>query len=443
MSSRYALGYILLGIAALALFAIPLWYGYRDNLGTFRAYVPGAEMQRLVDIFHRDGAQAAAAAVEAYLPSLPRDEVIVFADPDRRRLAGSLPAWPAEVPDVAGTYGLVIGLGAEQSMRVVVSHQTLPGGYRLLMGRESVRFQSLVERFWYGIAGAVAIVLGLGALFAWRLRRSLLLQIGEIARNAAVIVEGDPSRRLPARGSLPELDTLAQTMNRLLEQQTKYLDELFDLAPDAIVLTELNPSRIVRVNREFTRVFGYTSEEAVGRSLRELIAPGELGVDYAASAAAIAAGQRVDMELVRQRKDGTRLHVHFTSAAIKTGEATSAAYLVYRDITERKLAEQALRASEARFRGLTELSSDWYWEQDENLRFTYLSNQALDLTGYTGESSLGKHRWEIVNMTPLSCSWREHQAVLAAQQPFRDLECRRVGPDGTVRYLSISGAHLR
>ena len=39
------------------------------------------------------------------------------------------------------------------------------------MGRESVRFDSLVARFWYGIAGAVAIVLALGLAFAWLLRR--------------------------------------------------------------------------------------------------------------------------------------------------------------------------------------------------------------------------------------------------------------------------------
>jgi PAS domain S-box-containing protein len=110
------------------------------------------------------------------------------------------------------------------------------------------------------------------------------------------------------------------------------------------------------------------------------------------------------------------------------------------DIHDAKLAADELRESEARFRALTELSSDWYWEQDEDLRFTYLSGQVGALTGYSGESSLGKARWEIETMEPLSCSWPEHQAVLAARQPFRDLECRRIGPDGTVRYLSMSGA---
>jgi PAS domain S-box-containing protein len=112
------------------------------------------------------------------------------------------------------------------------------------------------------------------------------------------------------------------------------------------------------------------------------------------------------------------------------------------NITERKLAADALLESEARFRSLTELSSDWYWEQDENLRFTYLSNQALDLTGHSGESSIGKARWELANMTPLSCTWPEHQAVLAARQPFRDLETCRVGADGKTRYLSISGTPI-
>jgi hypothetical protein len=178
--SRLALVYIALSVLALALFAIPLWYASRANISTFRAYVQGEDMQRLMEIFHREGAKGLATAMESQVRSLPGDEIMVFADASKLRLAGNLTAWPAEVPDAPGTYGLVIGLAGGSTMRVVASHVRLPGGYHLLMGRESARFESLVERFWYGIAGAMSIVLVLGAVIGWLIHRALLSEVSEI-----------------------------------------------------------------------------------------------------------------------------------------------------------------------------------------------------------------------------------------------------------------------
>ena len=100
----------------------------------------------------------------------------------------------------------------------------------------------------------------------------------------------------------------------------------------------------------------------------------------------------------------------------------------------RRRAEQALRESEARFRKLTDLSVDGYWKQDENLRFIY----SMDERHGFENRSLGKTRWELP-FTPLSASWDEHRAVLAARKPFRGFEYTRVHPDGTTRYISVSG----
>ena len=87
--SRLALVYIALSVLALALFAIPLWYAWRANISTFRAYVQGEEMQRLVDIFDREGAKGLATAMESQVRSLPSDEIMVFADASKLRLAGN------------------------------------------------------------------------------------------------------------------------------------------------------------------------------------------------------------------------------------------------------------------------------------------------------------------------------------------------------------------
>ena len=216
--SRLALGYIALSAVALALLAAPLWYAWRTNIGTFKAYVQGEDVQRLADVFHREGATGLAAAMESEAGNPSGDKIMILADPSKLPLAGNLPAWPPQVPDAPGTYGLVIDIGGGATMRVVVSHVVLPGGYHLLMGRESVRFRSLVEFFWYGIAGAAAIVLVLAAVIGWLIHRALLSEVAEISRTASAIADGDLSHRLATSSGSPELDALARTVNGMLAQ---------------------------------------------------------------------------------------------------------------------------------------------------------------------------------------------------------------------------------
>ena len=109
------------------------------------------------------------------------------------------------------------------------------------------------------------------------------------------------------------------------------------------------------------------------------------------------------------------------------------------DITGRKLAEIALTQSEARFRALTELSSDFYWEQDENFRITAMSAGVEKSVGIDAQWHVGKTRWEVPGIMLSEKEWDAHRAILKAHRPFSDFTYERLGSEGDARYLSISG----
>jgi diguanylate cyclase (GGDEF)-like protein/PAS domain S-box-containing protein len=112
------------------------------------------------------------------------------------------------------------------------------------------------------------------------------------------------------------------------------------------------------------------------------------------------------------------------------------------DITERQLAKERLQASEARFRALTDLSSDWYWEQDAQFRFVRIDGNPQS-RGPIGDSDmLGKTRWESGAEGLTASDWAMHRADLMAHRTFHDFQMRRRRKDGSVIWASISGAPI-
>jgi PAS domain S-box-containing protein len=112
----------------------------------------------------------------------------------------------------------------------------------------------------------------------------------------------------------------------------------------------------------------------------------------------------------------------------------------YNKELEQKVEERTeeLHKSEARFRRLTELSSDWYWEQDENGQFTKIFGPVFEMLGIRIDDNLGVTRDE------LGATWNEGErltleANLAARKPFLDFVYSRAQPDGTQQYLMVSG----
>ena len=115
----------------------------------------------------------------------------------------------------------------------------------------------------------------------------------------------------------------------------------------------------------------------------------------------------------------------------------------FNDVTPYVDTQEALRLSEERWRHLSLLSSDWYWEQDADFRFVRIDGQHDGRSGLMSTQVLGRTRWEIDAPNLTEAQWAEHRRTLQAHEPFQDFEMQRFGAgDGLGRWVSVSGAPL-
>ena len=103
------------------------------------------------------------------------------------------------------------------------------------------------------------------------------------------------------------------------------------------------------------------------------------------------------------------------------------------------LLDSALRESESRFRHLTELSSDWYWEQDAEFRFTFVSGSQRLRAGLDAAQFQGHQRWEVPARNLTDADWARHRAQLERHEPFRDFVIERADIEGRSRWAMVSG----
>ncbi|WP_414578732.1 PAS domain S-box protein [Anabaena sp. CCY 9402-a] len=107
-----------------------------------------------------------------------------------------------------------------------------------------------------------------------------------------------------------------------------------------------------------------------------------------------------------------------------------------------KQAEAALQQSEERFRNLVEASSDWVWEVDENIIYTYVSPKVKDILGYEPHQLLGKSPLELLSPKEVERILSIFEPIAAAQQPFKCLENINLHKDGHLVILETSGVPI-
>ncbi|MEO7105578.1 MAG: PAS domain S-box protein, partial [Rhodoferax sp.] len=148
----------------------------------------------------------------------------------------------------------------------------------------------------------------------------------------------------------------------------------------------------------------------------------------------------MDIEILtaRNRRIWTRVH---GETQVLNGKAISV-WGTMQDITVQKNLELQLQASEARFRSLTDLSSDWYWETDASYRF--LDVQARTTRSGAGfvSTPTGKCWWDVSADNMNAADWETFRQRLEARMGFRDIELQTADGDGAMVWVAISGAPM-
>jgi PAS domain S-box-containing protein len=128
-----------------------------------------------------------------------------------------------------------------------------------------------------------------------------------------------------------------------LLKEKAYLRHLFDMAPEGIIVHDLN-GKLLQVNREFLEMFGYSEAEVLGSNIDDLIAPSGRYEEARKLTDILTKGEKFNLETVRRRKNGTSLDVSIIGSPIVVEGKQMAVYAIYRDITERKRAEAIRQA---------------------------------------------------------------------------------------------------
>ena len=216
--------------------------------------------------------------------------------------------------------------------------------------------------------------------------------------------------------------SLTSADNRLVAHNRRWL-ELLDL-PESLVAGQPTVAEITRfqiTRGDFGKNLEYIEEGARSQVLQESEAP----------------SKQMPAVFLRRTVNGSVLEI--TTHHLPDGGRVR----TFTDVTSYMQAQAALRESEARFRGLTELSSDWYWEQDVNGRFTSFETSQKIRELYPFDAMVGKTRQESKDhimylATPEQ--WAQWDALIATRKEFRDhvFAVELVRQPG-LRYFGVSG----
>ena len=217
-------------------------------------------------------------------------------------------------------------------------------------------------------------------------------------------------------------------------------DALFDQSAVGIAAFTIG-GRFLRANPAFCRLLGYTEQELLQKTHLDVIHVEDLEAAAVSRAQVISGKMKPRLSERRYvHKDGSTVWVQMSGVVIRDeAGAPQSTVLVASDISPLK---RAARKSKQRFRRMVEMSSDWYWVQDEQFRFVEVGGLEAQEQQDT-DIVVGRTRWQLPGLAPLpEKAWEQHRARLERHESFADFVFLRYNKAGELRYLSVSGEPL-
>ncbi len=212
-------------------------------------------------------------------------------------------------------------------------------------------------------------------------------------------------------------------------------------SPLAVVEWDKN-FRIQRWSPQAEKLFGWKAQEVIGKHPSEwqfVFAEDVETVNGIMSCLTDGSSPRNVCCNRNYTKDGSVVHCEWYNSVLldEKGELVSVLSLI-QDVTDREIAETALRESEDRFRNLVETTSDWVWEVDENAAYTYVSPQIRQILGYDPAEAIGKTPFELMPPANRDRARNTIAGLFAQRKPLEALACRHCHKDGHLVVLETS-----
>jgi PAS domain S-box-containing protein len=224
-----------------------------------------------------------------------------------------------------------------------------------------------------------------------------------------------------------------------LRKQKAHFENLFALAPEAIVLRDIK-NRVLRVNDEFTKLFGFTVDEALGQNISPLIVPDDRKEECEKLREALKRGEKVNVETIRRRKDGKLLTVSLVAAPVSVEGDEREIYAIYRDVTGRKQAEERLRRSEAYLAEGQRLSHTGSWARCVSTGDLYWSRESFLIFGLDPEGPSPTFQTLLRRVHPEDQGLvRDTLENSTVRRSDFEIDYRIIMDEGTVRHIHVLG----